>query len=435
MNITNFIDKIVEKIDRRQPKHLSKSVLLEETGSTWIIRASLMFFCFTLVLFLVWSTVTRLDEVAIAQGTMIPSSQVRKIQHSLGGVVERILIEDGMFVEDGQTVIWLNSSEYTARLDVKEIQRKALDARKKRLGFYVSQIEKNIKDFNIKKISLTTYHRKILRSLRNFEKIESKILSSQIEQLKNNLGVLAAQEEKLVAQRASLEKELAARNILVLKGEADKVSLLNLRRQRKNVVNELSQIPLKCYKLFVDNQKNSLSEISKIDNELAQINKLITNLKENLHNARIKVPVSGIVHNLTVQTKGEVIPAGKTIFEIVPIGKKLIAEIKISPKDIGHTSVDQKAVLKFTAYDISTYGALDGTIVRISPTTFLDGRGVPYYKGMIKLNKGYLGDNPNTNLILPGMTLEADIRTGSKTVLQYLLKPIYKSGRQALRER
>ena len=145
--------------------------------------------------------------------------------------------------------------------------------------------------------------------------------------------------------------------------------------------------------------------------------------------------MTGIVHNLIVRADGEVIPPGKTIFEIVPRGKELIAEVKIAPKDIGHVTIHKKAVMKFTAYDVSSYGSLEGSIVRMSPTTLLDSDGVPYYMGHVKLDKDYLGNNEKMNLILPGMTLEADIRTGSKTVLQYLLKPIFKSGRQALRER
>ena len=426
---------VIEKLRRSQTKHLSKPVLLEETGSSPIIRFAVFLFAGILVLFLVWSVITQLEEVASAEGKVIPSSQVRKIQHPLGGVVAKISIEEGMFVEKGQTVIWLSSSEHEAQLEVKEIQRGGLGARKERLQFFLSQINKNLKQFDFKNIRLIAYHRKILNSLKDFDKIEGEILSSQIEQLKNDLGVLASQEERLINQRRSLKKELSAREVLVLRGEVTKVTLLNLRRQNQNVENELAQIPLKCYKLFVDHQKNSLSEISRINNELAQIDQLIASAKDNLFHSRIKIPVNGVVHNLAVQAAGEVVSPGKTIFEIVPREKNLMAEIKILPKDIGHISLNQKAVLKFSAYEVSNYGSLEGFVERMSATTFLDDKNKPYYKAIVKLEKVYIGDDPNSNLILPGMTLEADIQTGSKSVLQYLLKPIFKSGRQALRER
>ena len=420
---------------QKHSKHLSKSVLLEETGSSVIIRLALVIFSALLLIFLIWSVLTELDEVAVAQGEVVPSSQVRKIQHPLGGVIAQITIEEGQFVEEGQTVIWMTSSEFEAQLDIKEIQKKTLDAHRERLVFYVNQINKNIKQFDIKNIRLTTYHKEILNSLKEFEIIQGDILTSQIEQLKNNLEVLARQEEKLLEQKVSLRKELTAREVLVLKGEVSQVSVLNLRREYKSVTNELSQIPLRCNTLFVDNQKNALSELARIDSELAQINKLILNYKESLNRSRIKVPTSGVVHNLTARMPGEVIQAGKTIFEIVPRGREMMAEVQIAPKDIGHIARDQRAVLKFSSYDVSSYGSLDGTIARISPTTFLDSNGEHFYKATIKLSRGYVGDDPNQNIVLPGMTLEADIRTGSKSVLQYLLKPIFKSGRQALRER
>jgi membrane fusion protein, adhesin transport system len=431
-------DKIIHvfnKMTTRRSKHLSKSVLLEETGTSRIMRITLVFLAILLALFLGWSNATKLDEVAVAEGQVVPSSQVRKIQHPIGGVVSKIAIEEGIFIEKGQSLIWLTSAEDEARLAVRIIQKNSLQARRERLNYFVSQIIKNVDSLNLKNIRLTAYHQVILEDLKDFEKIEGEILTSQIEQLKNELGVLAMEEERLITRKNSLEKELAARNILVLKGEALKISLLNLRREIQDVDNELSQVPLKCYKLFVDNQKNSLSEISSIDNELAQLEKQISGFKDNLRQSRIVAPVTGIVHNLTAQSEGEVVPAGKTIFEIIPRGNDLIAEVRVLPKDIGHISVDQKVILKFTAYEVSSYGGMEGVLARISPSTFLDPNGQPYYKAIVRLEKPYLGDNPKQNLILPGMTLEADIRTGSKTILQYLLKPIFKSGQQALRER
>jgi membrane fusion protein, adhesin transport system len=416
-------------------EHLSKSVLLEETGSSGIMRLAIVFMALLLIAFLAWANYTSLAEVAVAEGRVIPTSQVRKIQHPTGGVVSEIAIEEGMLVYEGQTLIWLMPTDDEAQLSIKELQKNALQARKERLDHFVSQINGNIKNLDLRDIRLTAYHHEILESLRDFEKIEGEILGSQIEALKNELGVLAREEERLVERKALLDRELEARNILVLKGEVTRVSLLNLDRELNDVENELSQIPLQCFRLLVDHQKNSLSELSRIDNELAQIEKQIERYRNSLRHSRISAPVDGIVHNLSIRSAGEVIASGVTIFEIVPREKELIAEIQITPKDIGHVALNQPAKLKFATYDVSSYGSLDGTISRISATTFLDAKGQPYYRAVVKLSRDYMGSNPEQNLIMPGMTLEADIQTGSKTVMQYLLKPVFKSGRQALRER
>lgn len=220
-----------------------------------------------------------------------------------------------------------------------------------------------------------------------------------------------------------------------MQDKESKVTLITLKRQLKKVDNALRQIPKKRRKLFVDLQKRTLSELSEVDKALLQSRELMQNYQSRLHGSAIQIPVNGLIHNLTVQSPGDVVTPGSTLFEIVPNDKLMLAEVKIAPKDIGHVHVNQPAIMKFTAYDFSRYGSLSGQVTQISPTTFLDPQGRPYYKGVISLEKGYFGDDPSQNMILPGMTVEAGIKTGSKTILQYLLKPIFASGQKALRER
>lgn len=121
--------------------------------------------------------------------------------------------------------------------------------------------------------------------------------------------------------------------------------------------------------------------------------------------------------------------------EIVPLDKHLVVEIRILPKDIGHVQVGQAVRVKVSSYDFSRYGAVMGRLEFLSATTFLDEEGEPYYRGRIILSKHYIGNNPESNPVLPGMTVEADIVTGKKTILAYLLKPIHLSLKTALTER
>jgi len=150
---------------------------------------------------------------------------------------------------------------------------------------------------------------------------------------------------------------------------------------------------------------------------------------------RVNAPVKGIVHHLKANTAGEVVAAGETLLEIIPHDAPLTAEIHISPKDIGHIAVGESVTLKFMAYDFARYGGLSGTLNTISGTTFSDGNHEPYYKGWVKPNQNQIGAIPGTNPLLPGMTLIAEIKTGEKSILEYLLKPIFTSASQAMRER
>ena len=150
---------------------------------------------------------------------------------------------------------------------------------------------------------------------------------------------------------------------------------------------------------------------------------------------KVRAPAHGLVTGLTVNTINSVIEPGKVLMEIVPVDKKLIVESRVTTEDIGHVHVGQKATVKVGSYDPQRFGTITGQVDKISPSTFLDEEQKPYYKAVIELEKQYLGAIPNTFKLLPGMTVQADIRTGEKTVLDYLLKPIYRGFQNAFQER
>lgn len=415
--------------------HLSKSILLEETGSPMILRTILVFGTILLGVFLFWGFNARLDEVAIAQGEIVPVSQMKKVQHPEGGVVERIVVEDGQFVEKNQTLIWLDTSESQTRIEVQTVQKAALQAQKSRLQSCINDITPEFLQFDPNEKRFKEIEKRIIGHLRGFSNLQSAIFESQIRKLRGDLQTLDGQEKSLLIRKASLDNELALKRELVQKGFETKLALMTLQRDYDKVNAQLIEIPLDRRRLFVDLQNSSLVELEEVNRELEKLNKIIANHKETRQKARIKSPVDGIVHNLIVHSEKEIIPPGATIMEVVPKEKEMKAEIKISPTDIGHIDVGQNAILKFMTYDFSRYGSIDGSIISISPTTFLDKQGRPYYKGVVTMGQQYLGDNPHQNPILPGMTVEVDIRTGSKTLLEYLLKPIFASSQKALRER
>jgi membrane fusion protein, adhesin transport system len=136
-----------------------------------------------------------------------------------------------------------------------------------------------------------------------------------------------------------------------------------------------------------------------------------------------------------VHTVGGVIPPGAIITEIVPLDKELVVEAKIQPRDVGHVRIGQPVTVKVTTYDFSRYGGITGELKDVSASTFLDEQGEPYYKGIVELDRNYVGKDPMHNRVMPGMTVQADIKTGKKTLFSYLLKPVYSSVSTAFRER
>lgn len=377
----------------------------------------------------------RLDEISIAQGEIIPVSKVHKIQHREGGVVKEIMLEEGQLVQKGQTVIWLDTSENQAKLEMQKIQQASLHATKRRLDACISDINLDAFEPQQDGKRLVEQQQKIIEHLEGFGNLQNAIFQSQVKQLIASLDELDAKDKRLNEQKTLLENELVLKQNLVEKGYETKSILPALQRQLQSVVSEIDEIPLERHKLFVEIQNSSLTELAEINREMAQGQKLIDQYLEIERKSRIRIPIDGNVHALIINAPGEVISLGETVFEVIPKEKEMDAKIKIKPSDIGHIESGQKAIVKFTAYDFSQYGSIEGEIWQLSPSTFIDQQGTPYYEGIVKLEKTHLGETEHEYPILAGMVVEVDIITGSKTLMEYLLKPIFASSRQALRER
>lgn len=171
--------------------------------------------------------------------------------------------------------------------------------------------------------------------------------------------------------------------------------------------------------------------------ELDQVKQVVGGRRDQLDRTELRSPVRGIVKNLEVTTIGGVIQPGGSLMEIVPLEKQLLIEARMSPRDIAFIRPGLPATVKITAYDPSIYGTLAGTVDRISPDTLQDEvhRDQVYYRVYVRTGQSSLRTKDGrTHAIMPGMVATVEIRTGRKTVLQYLMKPINKA-QEALRER
>ena len=221
------------------------------------------------------------------------------------------------------------------------------------------------------------------------------------------------------------------RNLNSLKGDLDAASLSvpRVKSTIKEAENKISEAKL----AFQNNAKKELNEVSA---EIARISENQISLSDRVERTVVRSPVDGIVSKLMVNTVSGVIKPGMDIAEIVPIEDKLIAEVKVRPADVAFLRPGLKAVVKLTAYDFSIYGGLEGEVTQISADTETNEKtGESYYFVRIQTDKNYLGSEERPLRIKVGMVASADIITGKKTVLDYLLKPILKAKQNALRER
>ena len=152
--------------------------------------------------------------------------------------------------------------------------------------------------------------------------------------------------------------------------------------------------------------------------------------------AEIKSPIDGVVKKLRTNTIGGVVTPGEAIMEIVPSGEKLVVEARLNPTDRGYVDAGQPAIVKISTYDFVRYGGLQGTVTQVAPDASTDAKsGSPYFEVIVETDKSWLGAEPGSLPITAGMQATVDIRTGSRTVIDYLLKPVLKLRDEAFRER
>jgi len=263
------------------------------------------------------------------------------------------------------------------------------------------------------------------------------------------LDELAAREKALNKQTRLFREELRLRRQLFKKGLSSKTIVLSLERQASERQGELMEIPQKVIgverkideiraqmeKVQGEIIEEALKELSSIEEEAARLQEVKTRQQQVLQQTEIRAPVAGLAHGLKAHTVGGVIAPGAVVLEVVPEDETLLAQIQIQTKDVGHMVPGLDAHIKFDAYEFSRYGGVEGKLLEISPTTFENETGKPFYRGIVTLERAYIGEDTDNLRVRAGMTLVADIRTGEKTVADYVLKPIYLSAKSALTER
>jgi HlyD family secretion protein/adhesin transport system membrane fusion protein len=433
----------------RQLRLLAQSAVLEEAATPYMIRTSMLVISLTVIAFLVWSAVTHIKEVARTSGEIVPSGYVQALQHLEGGIVSEILVQDDEFVRRGQVLVRLSGEKILADYERLKTKQILLQLKAERLRAFARNSRADFGGITGSYPELVNREKKMLATMREKLSEQGQILQEQITQKQEQLKILQREkktlaanlnialaafktEEQLYRERLIPEREFL--NALKEKNERlgglDTISL-KISQARKAI----SEYRWRLQSLHSTSRQAALEELSGLESEIAENEKLLGKLHKQTRRLEIRAPVDGIVKGLEIHTVGGVIAPGTRIMEIVPTDKELMAEVRISPRDIGHVKVGFPATVKISSYDFSRYGSLEGRITGISATTFTGRRGEVFYKGNIKLRKNYLGGTPGKNVVMPGMIVNADIITGEKSLLAYLLKPIHVSLTSAFRER
>ena len=361
--------------------------------------------------FLIWADWAVLDQITRASGQVISSSRNQVIQVMEGGVLSELPVREGTPVKRGQLL---------ARFDHTKAEASYLESAAKSAALKATVARLNAEIFGG-----TPSFPKELAKYPDFR-------ANQLALFAKRQGALREEVSSLEKAEALIKEELEMNLPLVQAGDVSRAEIIKLQRQ---LVDVRSQITNKRNKYLQDCQ----AELVKAEEDLAGVQQIVTQRKEQLNFTEVLSPMDGIVRNVRLTTLGGVAKPGEEIMQIVPADEDLIIEAKVKPAEIAFVKPGLPATIKLDAYDYSIYGILTGEVSYISADTLtetIQGTEQSYYRVQIKTTgKGLVNKQNQPILIQPGMTAMVEVKTGQKSVLQYLTKPITKTLSESLGER
>lgn len=394
--------------------------------------------------FIVWASLAKVDEISRGSGHVVASGQNKMIQHLEGGIVEAILIEEGQTVKANQPLIKVKNEKSLSSLESNQLNVDALRAKAMRL-----KAEGSGGTFSNNGSPYMADEQNLFYS--NRQNLQAKIagLREKLTQNRQELSEAKSRKDHLKQSLNMINEEVRMTAPMVEKGVRSKVDFLKLQRDANEAEDAYQSTVLSIPRLesvIAETQRgieeaNALfrSDAQRQYNEtLAQLNSLkadATALNDQVDRTIVRSPMDGTVQKLYVHTRGGVVKPGDDLVEIVPKGANLLVEVKLKPSDIAFIYPGQKAVVKFSAYDFAIYGALEGKVTLISADATTNQKDETFYTVRIQTDKSYLEHKGKRLNIIPGMTVSADIVTGQKSVLDYILKPILKTKQHMFTER
>jgi HlyD family secretion protein len=403
-----------------------------------------------------WAATAVISGAVVASGSIVVDSNVKKVQHLTGGIVGELRVRDGDRVRAGDIVVRLDETVTRANLAIVTKGLDELTARKARLEserdgsdtiIFPAQLLAGAGDPD--RAAAMDSERKLFnlrRTARNGQKAQ---LRERIAQFQEEITGLIAQQDSKAKETALLERELAGVRELWKQNLVQLTRLTALEREAARLDGERGQLiaaaaeakgkiaetTLQILQIDQDIASDVAKELREVDGKIGEFIERKVTAEDQLKRTDIRAPQDGTVFQLAVHTVGGVITAGDPIMLIVPDADNLSVEVKVNPQDIDQLQLNQKAILRFTAFNVRTTPEIEGTVTRVSADTSTDQRtGQSYYTVRIAMAADQVERLGDVKL-LPGMPVEAFVQTGDRTMFSYLMKPLHDQFVRAFREK
>ena len=408
--------------------------------------------CAFCLIFVIWAHFAKLDEVTRGDARVVPSSKIQVVQNLEGGIVAELLVRDNQIVQKGDVLLRIANTGAESQYRDSRTQYLTLEA-------MIARLKAESRDQELQ------FPPEVQSEEPDIARSEESLYEKQISTFKSDIGVLndqltqkqqeiAGLQSKIQSLSRSLDLAKQEENItspLVAGGAASKLDLVKIQREVSDLQGQLDDAKVaipqteaardEAQKRILEKtatfRSDTQAELNKHTAELAALSQQIYTQHDRVTRTEVRSPVRGTIKDVKVTTIGEVIRPGEDLVEIVPLEDTLLVEAKVRPADVAFLHPGQPAMVKITAYDFSIYGGLKVKVEDISADTIKDDgpNGGTFFRVTLRTEKNSLGDGDKALPIIPGMTASAEILTGQKSVLDYLLKPLLKAKEEALRER
>lgn len=389
------------------------------------------------------------DEVSRARGDFAPVQRVQVIQTPEGGALAGIFVRNDDRVRAGQIIAKFRATDLVRDMAQAQLKEAQLQIDIERLAAFTEDRTPNLEQYRAKypaqvDAAMALNQEEVLRLKRDVDQKNQQIAEVQASLNGAQQKIPGANSSMQIADQVRDRIHQGVRMGVVAQNRQAVVDEQAAEAERTYVglVSSLDEYKAKIQAIQAERDALVAKAISDARNQRAQLIGQLQQVEQQLaayrvrsQDIEVKAPVDGIVHKVSETAIGTVIPAGGTVCEIVPTDGGVLMEAHVSERDIGFVHVGQKAIVKADAFDYARFGAVDGTVARISPESNADVPGQePYFVAEIELARDYIGTD-ESHVLTPGMTGEASILTGQKSIFEYLLKPIYITFGSALHER
>jgi len=358
---------------------------------------------------IVWASLAQVDIIAKANGRVVPDGREQVIASLEGGILRELLVKEGQQVTEGQALAMLDPTRV-------EAQQAEGNARKLSLQGTLARLQAEAAG----------------KAPEFPSDVPEAVVDAETESYDARQRALNEAVETNHRSALLLQRELSMAETMSAKGLMSEVEVMRVRRQ-------LNDLQLQTQERVNRFRQDALAELARVRTDLAMLDEQMVVRDDALRRTTLVSPVKGVVKSIKANTVGGVIGPGAPVMELLPIGPRVLVEARIKPADIGFVKLGQEVQIKLSSYEYTIYGGLHGTVVSISPDAMgdPDRAALPegtWYRAMVRADISSLAAGDKPLAVLPGMTGQVEIRTGRRSVLGFLLRPMLKS-QEAFRER